>query len=99
MMFIFQSAEFLGLIALALGIMLIVWAKRNEGEGIGLAKVFGWLIVILAIFGMLCSAYYSVAYWYKGYYQTPMGMSMMQSGSMMGSPGMNKMVPNKQMNQ
>lgn len=83
MMFTFHSAMMLALIAIALGVVLIVWSLRNEGQGIALAKVFGWLILIIAILGMLCSTYYSVAYWYKGYFQTPAGMSMMQSKSMM----------------
>lgn len=72
MMFMFHSAEMLGLIAIALGIMLVVWALRNEGKSIGLAKIFGWLIVIIGILGELCSTYYAIKYWYAGYFQMPM---------------------------
>lgn len=72
MMFMFHSAEMLGLIAIALGIMLVVWALRNEGNSTGLSKVFGWLIVIIGILGELCSSYYAIKYWYAGYFQMPM---------------------------
>ncbi|WP_454783581.1 hypothetical protein [Legionella sp. WA2022007384] len=72
MMFLFHSAEMFGLIAIALGIMLVVWALRNEGKSIGLAKIFGWLIVIIGILGELCSIFYSIKYWYAGYFQMPM---------------------------
>ncbi|MCZ4719576.1 hypothetical protein O6C86_10170 [Legionella pneumophila] len=72
MMFMFHSAEMLGLIAIALGIMLVVWALRNEGSSTGLSKVFGWLIVIIGVLGELCSTYYSIKYWYAGYFQMPM---------------------------
>ncbi|HBD7309442.1 TPA: hypothetical protein KKX07_000083 [Legionella pneumophila] len=75
--FLFHVAQMLSLIAIALGIVLIAWALRNEGRGISLAKVFGYLVVIFAILGMICSAYYATVYWYKGYIQTPAGMSML----------------------
>lgn len=39
MMFMFHSAEMLGLIAIALGIMLVVWALRNEGNSTGLMSM------------------------------------------------------------
>ncbi|HCC3243582.1 TPA: hypothetical protein ACW6D3_002686 [Legionella pneumophila] len=74
--FLFHTAQMLSLIAIALGIILVVWASRNEGFGISLAKVFGWLIVLLAILGMICSGYYATVYWYKGYIQTPADMYM-----------------------
>lgn len=36
------------LIALACGIALLVWAARNEGPGVNLAKLFGYLISTIA---------------------------------------------------
>ncbi|HAU4039477.1 TPA: hypothetical protein F8A84_16150, partial [Legionella pneumophila] len=58
-------------------IILVVWTSRHEGFGISLAKVFGWLIVLFAILGMICSAYYATVYWHKGYIQTPAGMPLL----------------------
>ncbi len=91
MMFMFHSAVMLALIAVALGIGLIVWALRNEGPGTVLAKVFGWLIVVIAILAVLCSTYYSFIYWQSGYFQTPIHMmKMMQGNSMPGGGDMHK---------
>ncbi|MHB1947885.1 MAG: hypothetical protein ACYCQI_07220 [Gammaproteobacteria bacterium] len=72
MMFLFHSAMMIALIAIALGISLVVWSLRNDGQSIALAKVFGSLIVIIAILGTLCSIIYSVKYWYGGYFEMPM---------------------------
>lgn len=93
MAFIFHVAVALSLIAIALGIMMIVWASRNEGKGITLTKVFGYLIVIFAILSWLCAGFYAVKYWQEGYFQTPMGMQTMQiqNKSMMGD-GMSNMM-------
>lgn len=87
MMFMFHSAMMLALIAIALGIGLIVWALRNEGRGVVLAKVFGWLIVIFAVLAMLCSTYYAMSYWQSGYFQMPMGMMKMMQGNSMPNGG------------
>lgn len=81
MMFLFHSAMGLSLIAIALGVMLVVWSLRNEGKGVQLAKVFGILIVIVAIFGQICSTYYSLKYWSNGYFESPAGMMHMQNNS------------------
>lgn len=43
----------LGLVALFSGIALLIWAMRNEGKGIGLAKIFGYIISILAFLVIL----------------------------------------------
>jgi hypothetical protein len=75
MMFLLDSGVMLGLIALSLGVILLVWALRNEGRGVGLAKFFGWIVIISAIFSISCSTYY-------GYFKKP--MSMMQSKSVDG---------------
>lgn len=69
----------LALIAMALGVILIIWAMRNEGKGIRYAKVFGWLIIILAIGGTLCSSYYLITYWQKGYLLSPISINILQN--------------------
>ncbi|HEV2613481.1 MAG TPA: hypothetical protein VGV92_02100 [Gammaproteobacteria bacterium] len=83
-MFLFHSAMMLTLIALALGVGLVVWAARNKGQGVGFAKGFGWLIIIIAIVGSLCSDYFAVTAWYKGLSQAPMSMNQMQNKPMTG---------------
>lgn len=70
-MFMFHAAMMLGLIAIALGVSLVVWSVRNEGQGITMASIFGYIIIIVAILGEICSAYYSINYWREGYFQTP----------------------------
>ncbi len=40
----------LGLIALAGGIALLIWAKRNNGKGVNLAKACGYILLLLAFF-------------------------------------------------
>src|SRR3569833_478941 len=97
MMFIFHTAITLGFIALSFGTLLIVWAARNEGKGISFANGVGIIVVIFAVLSMLCSTYYVFKYWHKGYFETLSGMSMTPNSSMMSSPGLNNMMPNKQM--
>lgn len=76
-MFMFHAAMMLGLIAIALGVTLVVWSMRNEGQGIGMASIFGYIIIIVAILGEICNTYYSLNYWHQGYFQTPHdGMNM-----------------------
>ncbi|QLH42418.1 MAG: hypothetical protein HWD59_06670 [Coxiellaceae bacterium] len=88
MMFTFHSAIALALIAIALGIGLFIWGMRQEGVGASLAKIVGILIAIVAAVDILCSIYYAVKYWHEGYFQTPSGISTMQSKS---TEGMGKM--------
>lgn len=94
MMFIFHVAITLGLVAFSLGIALLIWGMRNEGAGIQLAKVFGILVAIFAVISMLCSVYYNIKYWKKGFFETPttigsvQGQETMQGSGMMQGPGM-----------
>ncbi len=44
MMFLLDLAFAAELIALAFGVGFLVWACRNNGSGVGLAKFFGYLI-------------------------------------------------------
>jgi uncharacterized membrane protein len=51
----------LGLIALVAGVSLYLWSVRAEaGPGIGLAKVVGVIVIILAIIELICSAYSAI---------------------------------------
>ena len=70
-MFLLDLAFAVELMALALGVTFLIWASRNEGNGIGLARFTGFLITLLAIFGLLCTSYYGINYWVKGYFKSP----------------------------
>ena len=82
-MFLGDGAVALGLIALIGGVSLLIWSLRNDGKGVGIAKTFGYIVIIISIFATLCTSYYITSYWAKGYFHTPAGMSIMQKKSMM----------------
>lgn len=71
-MFLFHVAYSLGMIAVSAGTALYVWSARNNGAGVGLAKLIGILVVIFSIVSTLCTSYYGVKYWQAGYFQSPM---------------------------
>lgn len=64
MMFQFHIALALGLIALSSGVALFVWSDNHSGSG--LAKILGFLIIIMALFSTACTVYCGVTYWNKG---------------------------------
>jgi len=68
-MFIVDMAFAIELMAIATGVGLTVWSLRHEGAGIQLAKVSGYAISVLALFALLCTTYYGIMYWNKGYYK------------------------------
>lgn len=84
MMFLLDIAFVLGLIALGVGIAFIVWSARNEGAGVAVAKVFGYIITIAAAFALLCTSYYGTLYWAKGYFASPTAPMQMMKQKMMG---------------
>lgn len=97
MMFVMHVAIMVGIIALATGVSLYIWSLRNQGAGVGIAKFFGVLIIILAIVDGICISYYGFKYWMEGYFENPMNMMQMQNKSMMESKGMSdKMMHQKQ---
>ena len=87
--FLFHVAQMLEIIAIGVGIILVAWALRNQGVGVLAAKRVGWIIVIVAILGLLCTSYYGIMYWSKGYFQSP--VPMVQSKSMEGMNHMQDM--------
>lgn len=70
-MFSFHVATALLFIAFGLGIAFIAWSIRNQGEGVKLVRVTGYIISILAVLGYLCSLFYGIKYWSEGYFKTP----------------------------
>ncbi|MCF7802195.1 MAG: hypothetical protein K9N34_09285 [Candidatus Marinimicrobia bacterium] len=91
----------LTLIALGVGYLVLVKARKQENNGsktIGL--IIGWIVIVIAAFTLLCASYYTLRYWDDGYYSEPrpmmmqgrgmMGGGMMTPGMMMGRPHMQK---------
>ena len=83
MMFLLDLAFATELLVFGVGIGFLVWASRNDGSGIGLARLGGYLISILAVFALLCTSYYGITYWVKGYFKTPMTHMTMMKPKMM----------------
>lgn len=48
-----------GLVALACGIALLIWAMRNEGKGVSLAKLFGYVISMVAFLVIVVTIFLS----------------------------------------
>jgi hypothetical protein len=84
-MFLFHAAISLGLIALASGTALLVWAMRNQGAGTSVAKVFGYIVVILASLSILCSIYSAVHTWRVYHHMQASGVRMVQMQPMMNN--------------
>lgn len=84
--FLFHVAQMLEIVAIAVGIILVIWGLRNQGIGVSTAKILGWIIVIVAILGLLCTTYYGFVYWSKGYLTTPISHMKRHSMSGMGQP-------------
>ena len=64
------------LITIAVGTGMLVWAYRNDGKGVGFAKLIGYVVFTLAVLALLCTSVYGVRYWHKGYFKHPHGMQM-----------------------
>lgn len=78
MMFLLDFAFATVLIALGIGIAFLIWAYRNDGVGITLGKVFGYIITIAAVISLLCTSYYGITYWVEGYFKSPLAPLTMQ---------------------
>lgn len=101
MMLSFHSTFALGLIALAFGTAILIWAKVHVAP---LAKFIGYIIVILTALNLACIGYYGVKSWNEGCYNMPpcpmMKQMQMMQGQMMAKPMMQgQMMPNKPMMQ
>lgn len=74
MMFLFDLAFAVEILALGLGGYFLVWSESLEGRAKALANRFGKIIVVLAVLGMSCSTFYGTMYWLQGYFSSPMPM-------------------------
>lgn len=52
-----------GLIALVLGGFLLIWSKVHANLGTIFAKTIAYLVIIIAVFNLLCTSYYMMKYW------------------------------------
>jgi hypothetical protein len=86
LMFTMHIAYSLLLLVLLAAVSLLIWSLRSEGTGgAGIAKFFGSIVSVLAIFGVACMLYYSLMYWQKGAFKSVMPMqSAMHEKMMMG---------------
>lgn len=71
MIFLLHLAFAAEIIALGTGLAFLVWTRHNKGGGQPLAVFSGYLITTLALIGMLCTTYYGLSYWFKGYFTEP----------------------------
>ena len=77
MIFLADLAFAAELIALTMSVGLLIWAYRHDGNCIGFAKFFGYVIVILSIIAILCTSYYFMIYWFQGYFTLPKAHPML----------------------
>lgn len=75
-MFLFHIGFSLELIALTVGTALYVWGKRNNGAGTGLAKLIGFLVLLLSLIAVICTIYFNFKIWQEVRAGGPMGMMM-----------------------
>lgn len=83
-MLFFDIAIGVLLIALTGGLILLLWAHRHEGPGIGFAKVFGYIITIAAAFFILVTVYHGFMFWNYGHFGNkgnPAAMMNLQKAS------------------
>jgi len=71
MVFLFDLAFAVELLALGLGFAFLIYSYRNKGVGVALGKVAGYTITILAALSLLCTTYYGFKYLEAGYFKTP----------------------------
>lgn len=90
LMFNFYIAFSLGLIALAFGAAILIWSKGHESVGTSLAKLIGYIIIIVSVPNLLCNSYWAVKYWFQGSFDKPYPMMMMRD-QMMGGKNMQMM--------
>ncbi len=99
-MFLSHISFALELIAIAMGVSFLIWSLRTEGAGTSFAKAMGVIIIVLAVFDLLCTVYSTILYSHfanprsfmmpygQSYYMmnNDMGMMPMMGGAEMHTP-------------
>ena len=93
-MLYFHSALSLELIALVSGVALFIFVKNQTKIKCIWPIIAAWAVIGLAVLSIICSAYYSVAFWNKGY---PRMQRFMKERYMMKKNEDNKGAGNKGM--
>jgi len=68
MIFMCSMACAFALLALSAGVALLIWGFRNDGVGVALAKVFGFIITIMASLLFLSVSYSCLSNLSRGNY-------------------------------
>ena len=42
---------------------LLIWCKRNQGEGCAFGKTVGYITFVSAILSIVCISYFALKYW------------------------------------
>ncbi len=84
MMFLIHAAFALGLLSLAAGAALYIFASRHTGAGTSLGRVVGFIVMVVSTLSLLCSFYLGVMIWKEIYYvnMAQMHNAQMQNASM-----------------
>jgi len=104
LMFCFHIAFGVGLIGLASGAAILIWAKAHENLGTDSAKLIGYLVVLFSALNIACTSYCAFKYWQQGYFDKacPMMSGQMIDGKNVPvmpnqmTPTENQMPPTKQ---
>lgn len=78
MIFLFDLAFAMALIALVLGLALLIWGRRNSGPGVRTAKFFGFIIALASLFVAFCSGWHGAMFMVRMHAME----QMMQNGPM-----------------
>lgn len=69
-MFIFHIALSLAMITAAIGLVLLVWSKK-EAAGSCLLKAGGIIMLVVSLLNIVCIGYYGIRYGQDGYFRAP----------------------------
>jgi hypothetical protein len=66
MMFMLNTSLSLQIIALVAAAFLFSWGLHKKGEGTSVAKFFGFITTVIALFSLVCSLYFAAKIWQEG---------------------------------
>lgn len=96
MMMFSEIALAIELIALGIGISLLIWSLRNEGSGIRIGKIFGYIIsgltILLIIFTISAAIFRSFEMMHMMKNGCPMCQMMQEKSQMQNNESMSDKV-------
>lgn len=73
----FHSTMGLLLLALIAALGLFIWSLRQQGAGVSLGKISGFILIVVVLLNIICTGNYGYKLWKQGYLtQMPMKMMM-----------------------